>query len=321
MSGPADLPRCACGDEKTKLTTKGTMKLLQLLTAGAFALALAGSAMAQTFFDDSITLQGKLINLGYAGRVYKWSALTTNGKLTASTAATTCPAKIDINGNVGVWATSNTNARLVLSNSSIKGDVFLRKGGKKFFFGASQIIGSFFQGTGASTTYNNILSTAASNAATLSSNISLLSGTTNFTSNFSLSGGNVIGSNSSFTITATNNDPVVLKLTDFVLNHSSLTLIGSASSRFIIDIGDDFALSNGSLVTFNGQLNPKNVIFNIGDTAAMSGASQFNGILLANNSAVAFSGGSAVFGEVIGKSIAMSGGSKIKKPKPPKPSP
>jgi hypothetical protein len=297
------------------------MKLLQLLTAAAVAMASAGSAMAQTFFDDSITLQGTLIDLGYAGRVYNWSVLTTNGKLTASTAATTYPAKIDIKGNVGVWATSNTKARLVLSNSSIEGDIFLRKGGTKFLFGASQIIGSSFQDTGASTTYNSILSTAASNAATLSSNISLLSGTTNFTSNFSLSGGNVIGFHSSLTITATNNDPVVLKLTDFVLNKSSLTLIGSASSRFIIDISDDFALRNGSFVTFNGQLDPKNVIFNIGDTATMSCTSQFNGILLASNSAVSFSGGSTVFGEVIGKSITISGGSKIKKPKPPKPSP
>jgi hypothetical protein len=297
------------------------MKLLQLLTAGAVALASTSAAMAQTFFDDSITLQGKLIDLGYAGRVYKWSALTTNGKLTASTTATSCLAKIDIEGNVGVWATTNSNAQLVLSNSSIKGDVFLRKGGSKFLSGASQIIGGFFQDTGASTTYNNILSTAASNAATLSSNISLLTGTTNFTSNFSLSSGNVVGFNSNLTITATNNDPVVLKLTDFVLNNSTLTLIGSASSRFILDISDDFALNNGSLVTFDGQLNPKNVIFNVGDAAAMSGASQFNGILLASNKPAALSNGSAVYGEVIAKSIAMSGGSKIKKPKPPKPSP
>lgn len=301
----------------TKKQNQGTMKLLQLFTVGVVALVSASSALAQTFFEDSITLQGRLIDLGYAGRVYKWSALTTNGKLTASTSATNCPAKIDIEGNVGVWATTNSNAKLVLSNSSIQGNVYLRKGGTKSLSGASQILGNFYQGN----SYDTILSTAASNAATLSTNISLLTGTTNFTSNFSLSGGNVIGSNSSFTITATNNDPVVLKLTDFVLNHSSFTLIGSATSRFIIDVGDDFALSNGSLVTFDGQLDPENVIFRIGDSLTMSGASEFNGILLANNSVAAFSGGSKVFGEVIGKSIAMSGGSKIKKPKPPKPSP
>jgi choice-of-anchor A domain-containing protein len=81
-------------------------------------------------------------------------------------------------------------------------------------------------------------------------------------------------------------------------------------------------MSLGSLVTFDGQLNPKNVIFNVADTATLSGASEFNGILLASNStALSLTGGSSVFGEVIAKSITMSGGSKIKKPKPPKPSP
>jgi hypothetical protein len=100
-----------------------------------------------------------------------------------------------------------------------------------------------------------------------------------------------------------------------------VTLFGSSSTKFIIDVADDFALSNGSLVTFDGSLDPRNVIFKVGDATAMSGASAFNGILLANNSSVAFSGGSSVFGEVIGKSITLSGGSKIKPPKPPKPSP
>lgn len=297
------------------------MELLKLISAGAATLALASTAMAQTFFDEGITLQGKLIDLGYAGRVYKWAALTTNGKLTASSTSTGNPGKIDFFGNVGVWATTNSNAKLVLSNSSIQGDVFLRKGGTKTLSGASQIIGNFFQNTGSANNYDNILSTAAANAATLSNNISLLSGTTNFTSSFSLSGGSVIANNSNLTITATNNSPVVLKLTDFVLNNSSVTLVGSSNSKFIINICDDFALSNGSLITFGGTLNPKNVIFNIGDSAAMSGASEFNGILLANNTTVAFSGGSSVYGEVIGKAITLSGSSKIKPPKPPKPSP
>jgi hypothetical protein len=197
------------------------MKMLKLLSAGAAALAMATTGMAQTFFDEAITLQGKLIDLGYAGRVYRWAALTTDGKLVASTSATSSPAKIDIFGNVGVWANTNSNAKLVLSNSSIQGNVFLRKGGTKSLSGASQILGSFFQDTGSSTIYTNILSTAASNASALSSNISSLAGTTNFTSSFSLSGGSVIASNSCLTITATDNNPVVLKLTDFVLSNSS----------------------------------------------------------------------------------------------------
>jgi Ice-binding-like len=294
------------------------MKLLKLLTAGVAALVMASSAMAQTFFDDSVTLQGKLIDLGYAGRVYKWSALTTNGRLSASTSATTSPAKIDIEGNVGIWGGSD----ITLNNSSILGDVYLRKGGSKILSGAAQILGNFFQDKGSSFFYDNILSHAAADAASLRSNIASLTGTSNFTSSFSLSSGSVDASNACLTITATDNNPVVLKLTDFSLTNAHLTLIGSANTRFLIDVSDDFSMSLGSLVTFDGQLNPKNVIFNVADTATLSGASEFNGILLASNStALSLTGGSSVFGEVIAKSITMSGGSKIKKPKPPKPSP
>jgi choice-of-anchor A domain-containing protein len=293
------------------------MKFLKLISAGAAAIAIASSAMAQTFFEEGITLQGKLIDLGYAGRVYKWAALTTNGRLSASTSATTSPAKIDIEGNVGIWGGSD----LILNNSSILGDVFLRKGGTKMLSGASQILGNFYQDKAKSTTYDTILQTAASNAFTLSTNIASLTATSNYTSNFSLSSGDILGFDTALTITATDNNPVVLKLTDFVLSNASLTLSGSANSKFIINVADDFAMSNASLLTFDGAVNPKNVIFNVGDATTMSGASEFNGILLASNSAVSFSGGSAVYGQVIGKSITMSGGSKIKPHKPPKPSP
>jgi Ice-binding-like len=293
------------------------MKLLKLVSTGVVALAMASSATAQTFFDQGITLQGKLIDLGYAGRVYQWSALTTNGRLSASTSATTSPAKIDIEGNVGIWGGSD----LVLNNSSILGDVYLRKGGTKMLSGAAQILGNFYQDKGSSTTYNNILSTAASNAFTLATNISSLTGTTNYSSSFSLSSGNILGYNTCLSITATDNNPVVLKLTDFELSNARLTLIGSATSKFIIDVADDFSMSNGSLLTFDGQLDPENVIFRIGDSTTINGASEFNGILLAANSTASMSGGSAIYGELIGKSITMSGGSKVKKPKPPKPSP
>jgi hypothetical protein len=79
---PADMtPQTKDGHQKKQNSPR--MKLLKLVSAGVVALALTSSTMAQTFFDESITLQGKLIDLGYAGRVYKWSALTTNGKLSA----------------------------------------------------------------------------------------------------------------------------------------------------------------------------------------------------------------------------------------------
>lgn len=71
----------------------------------------------------------------------------------------------------------------------------------------------------------------------------------------------------------------------------------------------------------SGALLASNVIFNYRGAAAAtigaSGGAQFNGILLAANNTVQLTGASVVNGEVIGKSVLLSGASKVGPMKPP----
>ena len=297
------------------------MTLLKTLSVGLTAFAVASTAIAQTFFDQATTIQGKNIDLGNAGRIYKWSALSTDGNISAVGGATTSPANIDIEGNVGVWGNS---ANLILSNSRIQGDLYIRKGANPSLSGTGGWSGSKFQ----SNTYDTVLSTAKAHAFTLSTNVSSLTQTTNFSSNFSLSGGviNLMGGGQ-FNLTATDSSPVVLKLSDFQINGGSvLTLNGTSATKFVINVDRNFGLGGGSNLELGPNVDAKNVLFNVTNalssgTIGLSGGSQFNGLLFASNRTVGLSGGSQVYGQITGKAIALTGQSKAKKPKPPKPSP
>ena len=297
------------------------MTLIKTLSVGLTAFAVASSAMAQTFFDQATTIQGKNIDLGNAGRIYKWSALSTDGNISAVGGATTSPANIDIEGNVGVWGNS---ANLILSNSRIQGDLYIRKGATPSLSGTGGWSGSKLQ----STSYDTILGMAKAHAMTLSTNVSSLTQSTNFSSNFSLSGGSInLAGGGQFSLTATNSSPVVLKLSDFQINGGSvLTLNGTSATKFVINVNGNFGLGGGSKLELGPNVDAKNVLFNVTNalssgTVGLSGGSQFNGLLFASNRAVGLSGGSQVFGQITGKSIALTGQSKAKKPKPPKPSP
>ena len=307
------------------------MNIPKLLSVGLTALAFASTAMAQTFFDQGITLQGKSIDLGNAGRIYKWAALTRDGNVTASDGSS-------FEGNVGVWGSS---ANLSLSgNAWVQGNVFIRQGGSASASGSSGWTGSKFQtpgNPGPAPGAQSILSTAATHIDLLSSNIASLTKTTNFSlsgfndntpSNLTKIIGDKGGDNTSsinLTINGTVNNPlntpIVLKLTDFVLNNgggTQLTLIGSATTKFIINVTNQFKIESSSDVLLSGGLLAGNVIFNYTGTNAtkVEGGSTLKGILVAKNSAIQFSGGSIIEGQLIGKSVTLSGGSKVKKPKP-----
>ena len=307
--------RCLPNNTETKF---GNMTLLKTLSVGLTAFAVASTAMAQTFFEEASTIQGKNIDLGNAGRIYKWSALSTNGNVSGTTTHSSSPNNIAFADNVGVWGST---ANLILTNSRIQGDAYIRRGAKPSLSGSAGWSGTNYQ-TSAS---DSILSAAASHAATLSTNISLLDGTSNYVSNFSLSGGSIVSTNASLTISATDSNPVVLKLTDFQMSGGSLTLHGTAASKFIINVSRNFGLGN-ALVDLGPNVNARNVVFNVTTaqstgTVSLSGTSHLNGLLVASNRAVGLTGSSIVSGLIVGKSVALSGDAKAKKPKPPKPSP
>ncbi len=302
------------------------MKIPKILTV-AF-LALASTSMAQTFFDAGITLQGKTIDLGFAGRVHKWAAFGLNGNVSGSTSFNTSPNNIDFYGNVGVWG---NNMKLILSNSRVQGDSYIRTTSSELFTGSGGRSGVKYQNAAT----NTLLQTAYNDAHTLSSNIALLTKTTNFslsgfTNNTPSALSKIVASGSGDNTSSINlsingmvnnplNNPIVLKLSSFVLNEAGgtqLTLVGTATTKFIFDVNGAFTLANSADIILSGGLIAGNVIFNAraSSGAGLGGGSTLEGILLAANGAASLSS-SEVYGSVIGKSVALSGGSKIKKPK------
>lgn len=285
------------------------MKLtyLKLLLAGGLGVVLQSTGFASTFWDSTLTLQGQTLDLGAAGRTTDYAAFTTNGDLSSSTSVA---GEIDIDGNVG------GNGNMSLANSVVNGNATLLSSGR-YSGNRSQITGSLTQGKST----DSLLSQGRTDANTFTSSVMKLSSTSNYTtSNYSFSqmGNKITVNNQMVSITATDNNPVVLKLSAMVMsNNSTLTLNGSSSEHYVIDISGNVSLAGGSKVLLGGGLQAGNVVFVMegSSSVAMSGASLVNGIVLAANGSVALSGGSEIDGEAIAKTIAMSGGSKIKKPK------
>jgi hypothetical protein len=322
------------------------MKLLRQLSVGLAAIIVASSAMAQSFYINGITLQGKIIDLSGNTSTQgllegtnsfgfrKFAAFSLDGNVGASNTinSTTNPANIDFDGSVGVYATATSSRRLILTNSRVKGDVWIRSGGPSPAILATGS-GGIVSGSGVlnnNASFDTTISNAVTALNTLSNNIQALTKTTNFTlsgfnagvtpSNLSKIIASGTGDNTSsinISIAATDNNPVVLKLSDFVLNElggTQLTLVGTAMSKFIIDVSGQFSLSNGSDIKLSGGLTAGNVIFNARGTggAGLSGGSTMPGILLAKNGTVSLTGASELTGTAIGKSVALSGNSKIK---------
>lgn len=283
------------------------MKPYKFLLAGLLAMSLAGAAHAADFFDSALTVQGKTLDLGAAGRTQDYAAFTTNGTFSASTGLMN---EIDVFGNVGVFGSS-----LTLSNSVINGNATLKKDGKFNVPNSSQITGSRFQ----SQSYDTILQQGVSDAKTFTSQVKSLNGTSNFTATGFTMGSTMNLVNQNVTLSATDNNPVVLKLSSGSLTNSTLTLNGSSTSHFIFDIaGGAFAAGNSN-VLLTGGLTVGNVAFVLegGSASSITGNSTVNGLIVAVDRDFTMSGGSLLNGELIGKSITLSGGSKIKKPRKP----
>ena len=279
----------------------------KLFLAGLLAVSLPASSLAATFWDSTLTVQGQTLDLGAAGRTTDYAGFTTDGNFNASGGN----GEIDIVGNVGV------NGNLTLSNSVLNGDATIASSGH-YNGNRAQITGSLIQSKSA----DAVLAQGRADASTFTSRVMKLNGTSNFTTNQFTLGPNMNLNGQTVSITATDNNPVVLKLSAITLNNSTVTLNGSSSEHYIIDISGNASLNGGSKLLLGGGLQAGNVVIVLEDgnsNASLTGGSLLNSIVLAANRNVALSGGSEIDGELIAKSITLSGGSKIKKPKKPSP--
>jgi hypothetical protein len=97
--------------------------------------------------------------------------------------------------------------------------------------------------------------------------------------------------------------------------NATLTLNGSSSSYFLINVKKDFSLSS-SYVKLSGGITWDHVLVNVRGSGAtsMSGTSEFNGILLAPGRDLSMSGDSKLLGAAIVNTVNMSGNSIIRCP-------
>lgn len=108
---------------------------------------------------------------------------------------------------------------------------------------------------------------------------------------------------------------VTLNLQNFVLSgHSTLSLVGDATSTFIINVTNQFSLSQRSKIVLSGGLQWNHVFFNIlgtGSTVSLRGRSGLFGILTASQRTVRMTGHALVFGGVFASRVVLRQAAQI----------
>lgn len=210
------------------------------------------------------------------------------------------------------------------NGSLVYGDVALAGNGKLKMSGGSMISGNVYRHTSGSVNLSGgslITGSTINNAATntmLAQGVNDAIAASNAAYSLSASVGypTTINANSSLTLSGSGN--VVLKLTDFVVaGGATITLQGNSSTSFVINVTDDFKLSNGAQIQLSGGLTWDNVLFNIrgsGTNISLSGGSSVGGILLAANRSVKLDNASQFNGEIIANKVALTGGSQVTRP-------
>ena len=118
----------------------------------------------------------------------------------------------------------------------------------------------------------------------------------------------------------------VLNLTDLILQGTSaiLTLHGTATTNYVFNIDRYMSLAGGAKINIDGSsgLTAANVLYNVNQNSingvqydvTLSGGSEARGIILATTRAVKETGDSKIYGEVIAKSVSLSGASNVINP-------
>jgi hypothetical protein len=206
-----------------------------------------------------------------------------------------------VQGDVGV-----ANGNISLSgNARIEGDLYYRSNAILYTSGNAVITGAQFQNQDA--LLDNEFSQAidASDAA-----FALQPNRSNTTI--------CLKKNSSLTLSGAPGETVVLNLKSFQLKgNATLTLQGTATTNFIINVKNQFALSGNARILLSGGAQWNNVLYNVsgpGADVTVDGNSSLQGILMATKRTVRLTGSSLVTGEVIGNRNVISGGSQVVHP-------
>ena len=329
---------------KTEIVSKMS-RLSRVLLVATLALAGTASVKADNFFDN--TISG--INLGNAsggttGGHRHWAIFTLGGNVTITdpqsyttttgivpsgspTSDYSAAGSADVYGNVGIYG----SGRLSMTNSYIDGfvdefssptNVLAGNGANPYFLGSITHDSAYLQQA-----YNDAIAASAAaqylgTPAGLSANPTVVLGTATtavITSAKSEADLGITGSLAGNTY--------VLNLTDLILQGTSavLTLNGTATTNYVINVNRYMSLAGGAKINLAGTITPQNVLYNVNQNTingvqyvqydvTLSGGSEARGIILATTRAVKLTGDSKVFGEVIAKSVSLSGSSNVINP-------
>ena len=247
-----------------------------------------------------------LTTLPEMGDLLRWGAFSLGGGITETDVIDQFTGTTDIYGDVGVAGDGNIS---LSGSATIHGDLYWRTPGTLKLSGNAQITGMRHHDSASDAILDNgvLEANATSTHAASFTSSSFYASLTNITS--------------SMTLTAQHDRPgnsTVLNLNSIVLgNQSTLTLSGTATDVFILNVSNQFSLTSQSKIVLTGGLSWDDVLFNIkgnGSDVTLDGQSTLNGILMANQRTVSLTGGSLVAGEVIANKIKLSGSSRIVNP-------
>ena len=260
-------------------------------------LAATPVAKGQGFFSSGVTVQGKNIDLASAGRTNQYGVLATSLTVQDSTHGT------DIVGDMGI------GLNLTLDGAVAQGNLYLYSGGTYTTKNGGHITGTKYQDAHQGGTYDTRLYQAANDAVTLSNNISGLTRTT----------GTPTSITSSTTLNDTGSNHInILQLSNFQLSSGmTLTLNGTSSTRYIINVTNNFSMNNAKVVEVGTGFTAANVIFNYvnqNGNLTMDNGSVLNSILVAGSKTFTMDHASTINGELLAAAnctVNLKNGSKV----------
>ncbi|MCX6982578.1 MAG: hypothetical protein NTV08_17780 [Verrucomicrobia bacterium] len=337
---------------KTEIASKMS-RISRALLAAALALAGAasvkGSEVPSNFFNNTIGT----VNLGYAsggtGIVVgtlsdaqrHWAIFTLGGNVTITDPTAYLPGSVpsgqapdsyystagsaDVYGNVGIYG----SGRLSMTNSYINGfvdefssptNVLAGNGGNPYFLGSIGNNAAYLQQArdnafAASLAAKNLTPTHTAPGGT-----AVITTLKDESTAFNIN--DRVGND----VSAMSGKTYAVNLTDLILQGTSaiLTLHGTATTNYVFNIDRYMSLAGGAKINIDGSsgLTAANVLYNVNQNSingvqydvTLSGGSEARGIILATTRAVKETGDSKIYGEVIAKSVSLSGASNVINP-------
>jgi hypothetical protein len=265
--------------------------------------------IAASCFLGSSNLHANLVTtFPVMGDLLRWGAFSLGGGISETDSIDAFSGTTDIYGDVGVAGDGNIT---MSGSATIHGDLYYMQSGTLTLKGSSQITGVRHHDASSDSQLINGV-----NEATQTSNQAFALPVTPAyatTTNIQLTGGQ------NMTLTGAPGQTVVLKLQNFSITSGSLTLQGTTTTNFVLNVSSQFSLTNHAQIILSGGVTWDDVLFNVrnsGSDVTLDGQSVLRGVLMANQRTVSLSGASNVTGEVIANKIKLSGSSSITHPSP-----